>query len=42
MLTKGKYVAETRDGDRVRLGSKRALFDPFWLIVEDDVVNLFQ
>src|ERR1700730_9174422 len=42
MLAEAKYVAGTRDRDGVGLGSKRALFDPFWLMAENDLINLFQ
>ncbi len=42
MLTEAKHIAETRDGDRLGLGSKRVLFDPFGPIAKDDLIDLLK
>ena len=42
MLTEAKYIAKTRDGDRVRLRSKWALFDRRRLIAEYNLIDLLQ
>jgi hypothetical protein len=42
MLTEAKYIAEARERDSVGLGSKRTLFNLFYVIAKDDLVDLLE
>jgi hypothetical protein len=41
MITEAKYIAETRDGDRVAVGSKWTPFEHLWLVAKNDLIDLF-